>query len=245
MQLKNVRRFDGNVDRERRAFPNLSSPRCTHNDRWGMTPTILGKLLATARQLRRISFHSARKSETAPTQTGKALCGLVLASPLVPARSTLNLRTSRISTNFAPFRFVSAGLQSFGEAELWQAYREAFKEFARRVKELESLKTTGNVDRTSVDRALLELEMARVHYRQFRDTLASLLLSRRSSGFAESNGPRVHWMTARRYERLLSCCGNLKARREGFADDDWYRAEEIVRSARAADGHPASRASLS
>jgi Protein of unknown function (DUF2934) len=134
----------------------------------------------------------------------------------------------------------TAGLQVC-KAELWQAYREAFQEFARRVEELESVKTTGNADRTSVDRALLELERARVHYHQSRDAIASVLLSGRPSRFAEvqsSTRPRDDNQRVREIAQLL---WEFEARREGFADDDWYRAEEIIRSARAADTHSASQ----
>jgi hypothetical protein len=76
-------------------------------------------------------------------------------------------------------------VQSYDKPELWRAYREAFKEFALRVEELESLKTIVNADRISVNRALLEVKRAHALYRQSRDTLASLLLSRKSSGLAE------------------------------------------------------------
>jgi hypothetical protein len=127
----------------------------------------------------------------------------------------------------------------YRETELWRAYREAFQEFARRVEQLESLKATGNAARTSVDSALLELERARVHYRQSRDALASVLLSGRPLRFAEvqsSARPRDENQRVREIAQLL---WEFEARREGFADDDWYRAEQIVRSARAADVHPA------
>jgi Protein of unknown function (DUF2934) len=139
----------------------------------------------------------------------------------------------------------TAEVQVYGKAELWRAYREAFREFARRVDELESLKTNGNVNRTSVEIALLELERARVHYRQSRNALASVLLAGRASKFAEDPSSARPQDDNQRVREIAQLLWEFEARREGFAADDWYRAEEIIRSARAADAKPACRASLS
>lgn len=153
--------------------------------------------------------------------------------------------------NFKPFRFIqtdmsTAGVQVqvYGRAELWRAYREAFQEFARRVEELESQKGTGNVDRTFFHKMLWELEKARVHYRQSRDVLASVLLSDQPCRFAE-----VQWLShpsddGQRVREIAQLLWDFEARREGSADDDWYRAEEIIRSATAADANPACGVSV-
>jgi hypothetical protein len=111
--------------------------------------------------------------------------------------------------------------------------------------QLESQKTTGHMDRTSVDRALFELEKARMHYRQSRDALASAPLPDRSSEFAEVQPLTRPPDDNQRVREIAQLLWEFEARREGFADDDWYRAEEIIRSARAADAQPASRPSLS
>jgi Protein of unknown function (DUF2934) len=132
----------------------------------------------------------------------------------------------------------TAGVQVQGRAELWRAYRETFQEFARRVEALKSQKTTGHTDRTSVDRALLELERARVHYRQCRDALASALLSGRSSRFAELQSPTRPPDDNQRVREIAHLLWEFESRREGFADDNWYRAEEIINSARAAGAQP-------
>jgi hypothetical protein len=81
----------------------------------------------------------------------------------------------------------------YGKAELWRAYREAFQKFAQRVDELESLETNQTTNRTSVDRALFELERARVHYRDSRDALALALLAGRRVRFAldQSSTPQL------------------------------------------------------
>jgi Protein of unknown function (DUF2934) len=133
----------------------------------------------------------------------------------------------------------------YGKEELWRAYREAFREFARRVDELQWLKTNGNADRTSVDRALFELERATAHYRQSRDALASVLLSGRGSRFAEEQSPARPQDDKQRVREIARLLWEFGARREGFADDDWYRAEEIIRNARAADTKPQYSLSLS
>jgi Protein of unknown function (DUF2934) len=138
----------------------------------------------------------------------------------------------------------TASVQVYDRAALWRAYCIGFQEFARRVEELESQKTAGHMDRTSVDRALFELERARVHYRQSRDALASALLPGRSSEFAEVQPLTRPPDDNQRVREIAQLLWEFEARREGFADDDWYRAEEIIRSARAADAQPASRASL-
>jgi hypothetical protein len=139
----------------------------------------------------------------------------------------------------------TAEAQVYGRAELWREYREAFRKFAQRVNELESLKTKKNVNRRSVDIALFELEKARVYYRQTRDSLASVLLSRRPGKFAEDQLSTRLQDDNQHVREVAQVLWELEARREGFADDDWYRAEEIIRSARAAHSEPACRASLS
>ena len=133
----------------------------------------------------------------------------------------------------------TAGLQKYGKTELWQKYREAFHEFARRVEELKSLRASGNADRTSVNSTLLAFERARVKYYESRNALAAVLLSGRLSRSAE-----VQWSVCprddnQRVREIAQLLWEFDARREGFAEDDWYRAEAIIRSARAADARPA------
>jgi exonuclease VII small subunit len=118
----------------------------------------------------------------------------------------------------------AAGVQVHSRAELWRAYREAFQEFARRVEELESQKTTGHMDRISVDRALLELERALVHYRQCRDALASALLSGRSSRFGEVQSLTRPPDDNQRVEEIAQSLWEFQARREGLADDEMMTA---------------------
>ncbi|MBZ5633366.1 MAG: DUF2934 domain-containing protein [Acidobacteriia bacterium] len=84
-----------------------------------------------------------------------------------------------------------------------------------------------NPDWPAIDAALLELEKARLNYNQYRDILAQQLLS--SSQLPDSLQPdsdRVREIAELRWE--------LAGKPEGTDDENWYRAEEIVRQATAA-----------
>ena len=84
-----------------------------------------------------------------------------------------------------------------------------------------------NPDWPAIDAALLELEKARLNYNQYRDILAQQLLS--SSQLPDSIQPdsgRVREIAELRWE--------LAGKPEGTDDENWYRAEEIVRQATAA-----------
>jgi hypothetical protein len=78
-----------------------------------------------------------------------------------------------------------------------------------------------------MDDALLELERARLYHNQCRDALAAAL---RPDSQLASAPPREHVQHIRELARLL---WDFEDRRDGRADDDWYRAEKIVRSATA------------
>lgn len=84
-----------------------------------------------------------------------------------------------------------------------------------------------NPDWQAIDAALLELEKARVNYNQHRDILAQQLLS--SSDLTDSIEPhsvRVSEIAQLRWE--------LAGKPEGTDEENWYRAEDIVRRATAA-----------
>lgn len=84
-------------------------------------------------------------------------------------------------------------------------------------------------DWKAIDAALLELEKARLTYNHRRDIVAQQLLSfsmRPASDSIHPHPDRVRAIAELRWE--------LAGRPEGTAEDDWYRAEEIVRVATAA-----------
>ena len=85
-----------------------------------------------------------------------------------------------------------------------------------------------NPDRQSIDAALLELEKARVHYNHRRDILAQNLLS------SAPAAPELYVPSAERVRAVAELRWELAGKPEGTAEDDWYRAEEIVRRGAAA-----------
>ena len=116
--------------------------------------------------------------------------------------------------------------------ELWRKYREAFREFTRRANAVQLLKENADPARALIDDALMELEMARLRYNNCRDALACALLpdTNLSAGVSQNGGRQDYVGHVREIADLL---WNLENRREGRADEDWYRAERIVRSAAA------------
>jgi DUF2934 family protein len=84
-----------------------------------------------------------------------------------------------------------------------------------------------NPDWQAIDVALLDLEKARVNYNQHRDILAQQLLS--SSQLPDSSEPH-----ADRVSEIARLRWELAGKPEGTDDENWYRAEDIVRRATAA-----------
>jgi hypothetical protein len=108
-------------------------------------------------------------------------------------------------------------------------YRSAFAEFARRTREARALLAVSNADWQAIDQSLLELERARVNYNDQRDKLAQELLrssQRPAIRFPASDSDRVRAVAELRWE--------LAGKPEGTDDENWYRAEDIVRRATAA-----------
>src|ERR1700685_2593211 len=103
-------------------------------------------------------------------------------------------------------------------------YRNAFAGFAQKVRQAQALMAAPNPDWQAIDAALLELEKARVNYNHRRDILAEQLVhfpDRPASNAIQDGADRVRAVAEMRWE--------LAGKPEGTADDDWYRAEEIVR----------------
>jgi hypothetical protein len=113
--------------------------------------------------------------------------------------------------------------ESLTTLDLSQAYRSAFVEFSRKVQRVQQLTAEQNPDLAALDTALLDLEKARIAYNTCRDALASHLLA--------SSTPRTYGDRVKRMAELL---WEVEGRPEGTADQDWHRAEEIVRRAPAA-----------
>jgi len=122
-------------------------------------------------------------------------------------------------------RLIGMGL----EPQAFSEYRSAFAEFANKARQARSLMAAANPDWQAIDAALLDLEKARVNYNHHRDVLAQRLLSfsvRPVSGSIQPEANRVREIAQLRWE--------LAGKPEGKDDDNWFRAEDIVRRATAA-----------
>lgn len=109
---------------------------------------------------------------------------------------------------------------SMDHVDVWQAYRAAFDEFAQKVRQVQLLAAHPGVEQQAIDQALLELETAHVLYNVTRDALAEQYLPARGQDTPHTHVRNVRDLAALRWE--------MSGRPDGTADDDWYRAEEIV-----------------
>jgi hypothetical protein len=110
----------------------------------------------------------------------------------------------------------------------YSEYRSAFAAFAQKVRQAQALVAASNPDWQAIDAALLDLEKARVNYNHRRDILTQELSTSAPQAplAADSMNTRVREVAELRWE--------LAGKPEGTDDDNWYRAEEIVRTAAAA-----------
>jgi hypothetical protein len=123
---------------------------------------------------------------------------------------------------------------STAATDVQQAYERAFQAFSDRVRALQCLTLHPSPDAAAINVALLELEKAHWVYDRCRDALAVELLPASMRGTfcrTEPNSAEAHEDRVRAVARLL---WESVGRPEGTADDDWNRAEQIVRRAAAA-----------
>jgi hypothetical protein len=111
------------------------------------------------------------------------------------------------------------------------AYRRAFQDFAENVKRVQSLTEHPKPDSKALETALVELEKSRVVYNTLRDAWVQQLLP--SSG--RDIAPVVRQDSPEAYAHNIKTIAGLlwegAGRPDGTADEDWRRAEEIVRQA--------------
>jgi len=104
--------------------------------------------------------------------------------------------------------------------------------FAQKVQQTHALMAAPDPDWKAIDSALLEMEKARVEYNRCRDMVAQQLLSeqrpalRATGNSSDTSADRVRAIAELRWE--------LAGRPDGTAEENWYRAEEILRQATAA-----------
>lgn len=120
------------------------------------------------------------------------------------------------------------------KADRRQAYREAFGDFSEKVKHIQDLTALPNPDGAAICIALLELERARVIYNTRRDALALQLLPTRARDVLPSVVPDSPKAYADRIRGLAELLWEGAGRPDGTAEEDWHRAEEIIRCVTAA-----------
>jgi len=113
---------------------------------------------------------------------------------------------------------------------LWRAYRDAFHQMEREAVRLAKTNSRACYDPVEAEAALLCLEQARLTYNDTRDTLAAFLMSPavRQTLWAI---PAATRQETRRVKGLAELFWELAGKPQGSADDDWYRAERVVRHA--------------
>lgn len=129
----------------------------------------------------------------------------------------------------------SAGKQASDNLGLWREYRLAFREFAKKVENIESLRANARSEPAPIEMALLELERSRVHYNNCRDALAAALLSGSQREFRPGPQGILPRSETERVREIAELLWEFENRREGRADEDWFRAEKIIRCAAAAE----------
>ena len=118
---------------------------------------------------------------------------------------------------------ATAHKKSMTSEQAWRAYRIAFADWSEKAQRVQGLRAYDS----GIDEALLALERSRSAYNASRDALAQQLLGEPGVLAAiDSDRERVRSLAALRWE--------VAGKPEGTAEDDWYRAEEIVKQATAA-----------
>lgn len=112
-----------------------------------------------------------------------------------------------------------------------EAYECAFMEFSKRVREVQRLASQPCADPRAMDAAILELERARLLYDRCRDLMAEELLPASSRHKIRHTAPDSGEVFAERVRGVAELLWEAAGRPEGTADQDWRRAEEIVRRA--------------
>jgi hypothetical protein len=110
-----------------------------------------------------------------------------------------------------------------------QEYRKAFDEFSAQVQRVQTLTAQKHVDPKIIEAALLDLERAHVNYDICRDRWVQHFLP--DTAKAASELEHSHEDCIRTIAGLL---WESAGRPEGTADQDWRKAEEIVKQAAAA-----------
>lgn len=125
----------------------------------------------------------------------------------------------------------TAAEQARDKSELWREYRQAFQEYALAVEEVEALKKYENLSDSAIEAALLVREKAYGRYEDCRDRLAAALLADSSRNVVPRQVLLIPRGNRERVKDIAELIWELEHRPEGKADDDWFRAESILRRA--------------
>jgi len=111
--------------------------------------------------------------------------------------------------------------------ELELGYRDAFKLFSLKAKQVQELTAVSGSDPEMVEAALIELEVARFEYQKSRDAWVKqlLLLAGREDHAVHTSRSHFNEDDVRAIAELL---WESAGRPEGTAAEDWRQAEEIV-----------------
>jgi hypothetical protein len=132
----------------------------------------------------------------------------------------------------------TAGERAAEKSELWREYRRAFHEYALAVDEVEALKECANPSGASIEAALLAREKAYDRYENCRDRLAAALLADSSRSVLPRQVLLVPRGNGGRVKDLAELIWELEHKPDGKADDDWFRAESILRRAEESQSVP-------
>jgi hypothetical protein len=105
-------------------------------------------------------------------------------------------------------------------------YRSAFEDFSRKAQQVQFLAEHHDGDQTAFETALLELEKAHLAYNGARDAFVRTLLP--ISARAQPDQRQDHNLDVQAIAELL---WESAGRPTGTAEEDWRRAEAIVKSA--------------
>ncbi len=112
---------------------------------------------------------------------------------------------------------------------LWQGYRDAFRQFEREANRLAEINARPSYDAAEAERALECLEQARLAYNGIRDMLAaSMMPVEARRGFWTIAPAAQH--DGRRVKDIAELLWELAGKPQGTAEDDWYRAERVVKN---------------
>jgi hypothetical protein len=108
-------------------------------------------------------------------------------------------------------------------------YRSAFEDFSRKAQQVQSLTKHPTGDRNAFETTLLELEKAHLAYNHARDALVRSLLPASAPAAPDQRHDHVQDVQA-----IAELLWESAGRPTGTAEEDWRRAEAIVRRAVAA-----------